>query len=140
MLIDAETGIPQNVLKGDSVCLNSLGAVVKWMSRRGIALLAGLAPVNCDSGEMRGQRHIKGGRGHVRKALYMAAIAAARCNPSLKIFRDRLRTAGKAPKVAITAVMRKLVMGGRVRSRGYFTNSKLPSFTVISTRARSSTP
>jgi transposase len=58
---------------------------------------------------MRGQRHIKGGRAHVRSALYMAAVSAIRCNPDLKAFNSRLRAAGKAPKVALTAVMRKLV-------------------------------
>ncbi len=66
--------------------------------------------MNCDSGEMRGQRRIKGGRAHVRSALYMAAVAASRCNPDLKAFYDRLRNAGKAAKLALTAVMRKLVL------------------------------
>lgn len=87
-------------------CLAELGL----LSGGQIALLAGVAPVNCDSGEMRGQRHIKGGRAHVRKVLYMAAIAAARCNPDMKTFYTRLRAAGKAAKVALTAVMRKLVV------------------------------
>lgn len=86
-------------------CLSELGV----LSGGKIALLAGVAPINCDSGEMRGQRHIKGGRAHVRSALYMAAVCAIRCNPDLKAFNDRLRAAGKAPKVALTAVMRKLV-------------------------------
>jgi transposase len=75
-----------------------------------IAMLAGLAPVNCDSGERRGQRHIKGGRAHVRSVLYMAAVTAARCNPHLKAFYDHLRAAGKPPKLALTAVMRKLII------------------------------
>lgn len=74
-----------------------------------IALLAGLAPVACDSGDKTGQRHIKGGRGHVRSAIYMAALTAARCNPDLKLFHDRLVANGKPAKVALTAVMRKLV-------------------------------
>lgn len=87
-------------------CLAELGQ----LSRGGIALLAGLAPLNCDSGQMRGQRHIKGGRGHVRTSLYMAAICAIRCNPDLKTVYQRLRKNGKAAKVAITAVMRKLVI------------------------------
>ena len=87
-------------------CLSELG----YLSGGQIALLAGVAPVNCDSGEMRGQRHIKGGRAHVRKVLYMAAIAAARSNPDMKTFYTRLRAAGKAAKVALTAVMRKLVV------------------------------
>lgn len=74
------------------------------------ALLAGLAPVACDSGEKRGERHIRGGRGEVRTGIYMAAIAAARSNPDLKAFYRRLRDRGKLFKVAITAVMRKLVV------------------------------
>ena len=87
-------------------CLSELGV----LSGGQIALLAGVAPINCDSGEMRGQRRIKGGRAHVRSALYMAAVSAIRCNPDLKAFNGRLRAAGKAPKVALTAVMRKLVL------------------------------
>jgi len=73
------------------------------------AMLAGLAPVACDSGDLKGARHIRGGRGEVRCALYMAALSAARHNPQLKVFHDRLIAAGKRPKVALTAVMRKLV-------------------------------
>ena len=95
-------------------CLAELGL----LSGGQIALLpapatepgAGVAPVNCDSGEMRGKRHIRGGRAHVRKVLYMAAIAAAKSNPDMKAFYTRLRAAGKAAKVALTAVMRKLVI------------------------------
>lgn len=74
------------------------------------ALLAGLAPVACDSGETHGARRIRGGRAQVRIALYMAALAAARCNPDLATFYRRLRANGKRFKVAITAVMRKLVV------------------------------
>ena len=74
------------------------------------SLIAGLAPLACDSGDKAGQRRIKGGRGHVRTSLYFAAIAAARFNPSLAAVYKRLRHAGKKPKVAITAIMRKLVV------------------------------
>lgn len=87
-------------------CLSELGLIGGGQ----IALLVGVAPINCDSGDMRGQRHIKGGRAHVRKVLDMAAIAAARCNPDMKTFYARLRSAGKPAKVALTAVMRKLVI------------------------------
>jgi len=87
-------------------CLPELG----MLGGGQIAALAGVAPMNCDSGDMRGQRRIKGGRAHVRSALYMAAVAASRCNPDLKAFYDRLRNAGKAAKLALTAVMRKLVL------------------------------
>jgi len=79
-------------------------------SGKAAALLAGLAPLACDSGEKAGQRHIKGGRAFVRTSLYLAAIAAARFNPQLSDDYKRLRDAGKKAKVAITAIMRKLVV------------------------------
>lgn len=79
-------------------------------SAKGVSLLTGLAPIACDSGERTGERHIKGGRSTVRTALYMAALAAARHNPDLAAFYTRLRKAGKKPKVALVAVMRKLVI------------------------------
>ena len=69
----------------------------------------GVAPFNADSGRWRGQRRIWGGRADVRAGLYMAALAAIRCNPVLKTFYQRLRTTGKAPKVALVAVMHKLL-------------------------------
>lgn len=75
-----------------------------------VAAMAGLAPFNVDSGQFRGQRRIKGGRKRVRDALYMAAVAAARCNPHFKRFYQRLRDAGKPAKVAIIAVARKLLV------------------------------
>ena len=73
------------------------------------AALAGLAPYNHDSGPQRGQRHIAHGRPLARRALYMAALVAARFNPVLRPFYQRLRAAGKPGKVAVVAVMRKLV-------------------------------
>jgi transposase len=79
-------------------------------SAKAASHLAGLAPFADDSGERAGARHIRGGRAHVRIAIYMAAVAAARCNPDLAAFYKRLREHGKKPKVAITAVMRKLVV------------------------------
>ena len=79
------------------------------LNRRQIAALVGVAPFNCDSGTRRGSRHIWGGRSAVRTALYMATISAIRCNPVITAFHRRLRAAGKKPKVAITACMRKLL-------------------------------
>lgn len=79
------------------------------LNRRQIAALVGVAPLNCDSGTMRGSRHIWGGRAVVRTALYMATLAAIRCNPVIAAFHARLKAAGKKPKVAITACMRKLL-------------------------------
>jgi transposase len=75
-----------------------------------ISLLAGLAPLNCDSGNMRGQRKIWGGRAEVRTTLYMATLCAIRHNPVIKIFYTRLCEAGKLKMVAIVACMRKLLV------------------------------
>jgi len=88
------------------------------LNRRQIAALVGVAPFNCDSGTMRGSRHIWGGRAPVRSVLYMATITAIRCNPVIRDFHGRLRAAGKKPKVAITACMRKLltILNSMVRS------------------------
>lgn len=72
--------------------------------------LAGVAPLNHDSGQFRGQRHIHGGRSAVRRVLYMAALAATVHNPILKAFYQQLRARGKPAKLALTAVMRKLVV------------------------------
>jgi transposase len=74
------------------------------------AALAGVAPYNHDSGDLKGVRHISGGRRPVRCALYMATLSAVRHDRILKAFYTRLRTAGKKPLVALTACMRKLVV------------------------------
>jgi len=80
------------------------------LNRRQIASLVGLAPMNRDSGTLRGHRTIIGGRRMVRSALYMPTLSAIRCNPLIKRFYKRLRAIGKPPKVAITACMRKLLI------------------------------
>ena len=79
------------------------------LSRQRIAALAGLAPVNRDSGRMRGKRAIGGGRADVRTALSMAALTAVRHNPPIKRFYDKLVAAGNAKKVALTAAAHKLL-------------------------------
>lgn len=79
------------------------------LSRREISALVGVAPFNRDSGQMRGKRAIFGGRGQVRRSLYMAALVAIRFNAVVKRFYDRLVAAGKPKKVAIVACMRKLL-------------------------------
>jgi transposase len=79
------------------------------LDRRAIAALVGVAPFNCDSGTHRGRRHIWGGRASVRATLYMAALVATRHNAPLRAFYRRLRDAGKPAKVALVAVMRKLL-------------------------------
>lgn len=72
--------------------------------------LAGVAPFNKDSGQMKGKRQINGGRAPVRAALYMAALSAKKSNAALKRFYDRLITRGKLKKVALVACMRKLII------------------------------
>lgn len=79
------------------------------LGRRKIAALVGLAPMNRDSGTLRGRRMIVGGRAAVRSALYMAALAAVRHNPALKAFYGRLVAAGKAKKLALAAAAHKLL-------------------------------
>jgi transposase len=80
------------------------------LSNREAAALAGLAPFDDDSGRHRGPRRIKGGRAAVRGVLYMAALSAARHNPTLRAFKQRLVRAGKKAKVILTALARKLVV------------------------------
>jgi transposase len=78
------------------------------LNRQEIATLIGVAPFNRDSGTLRGKRSL-GGRAQVRAVLYMSTLAAVRHNSVLKAFYERLRAVGKAPKVALTACMRKLL-------------------------------
>ena len=80
------------------------------LSRRQIAALVGVAPFNRDSGAWRGRRAIWGGRASVRAVLYMATVSATRANPAIRAFYQRLVAAGKRPKVALTACMRKLLI------------------------------
>jgi transposase len=80
------------------------------LDRHHIASLVGVAPMNRDSGTMRGKRRVQGGRPDVRSGLYMAALTAARCNPVLSEVYKRLCQAGKPKKVAIVAVLRRLVV------------------------------
>jgi transposase len=79
------------------------------LNRQQICKLVGVAPLNRDSGQQRGTRHIYGGRAHLRSVLYMAALTAVRHNPTIKDFYQRLRANHKPFKVAITACMRKLL-------------------------------
>jgi len=86
-------------------CLPELGQ----LSSREIGKLVGVAPLNRDSGKMRGKRTTWGGRGGVRAALYMASLSAVRHNPVIKAFYQRLRSSGKLPKVALVACMHKIL-------------------------------
>jgi transposase len=80
------------------------------MNRKQVAALVGVAPYAFESGTLKGRRCIWGGRANVRQVLYMAAMSASNWNPVLKAFHDRLEAAGKKPKVAIVAVMRKMMI------------------------------
>lgn len=96
---------------GSVTCLTLLAKCPELgqLDRRAIAALVGLAPLANDSGKHRGKRFVWGGRAEVRAVLYMATVAAMRCNPVIKTFALRLKTAGKPAKVVITACMRKLL-------------------------------
>jgi transposase len=87
------------------------------MNRKQVAALVGVAPYAFESGTLKGRRCIWGGRAHVRQVLYMAAMSASNWNPVFKAFHDRLRAAGKLPKIVIVAVMRKMTttLNGMVR-------------------------
>lgn len=80
------------------------------LNRKQITSLVGLAPINRDSGTLRGQRHIFGGRADVRRVLYVAALVGTRFNPVLKAFYAKLLAAGKPKKVALVACMHKLLV------------------------------
>ena len=86
--------------------LPELGSI----NRKELAALVGVAPLMCESGAMRGKAMIKGGRAHLRKALYMPVLSCIRCNQDLRKFYERLRQNGKPAKVALIAVMRKLII------------------------------
>lgn len=95
------------------------------LNRREIAALVGIAPMANDSGSSKGRRRIQGGRFDVRRVLYMAALTASRRNPVVKAFYERLIAAGKCPKVALVACMRKLLttLNAMVRTNKTWDNS-----------------
>ncbi len=80
------------------------------LNRRQVSALVGVAPLNRDSGVMRGKRLVWGGRASVRTALYMAAMCAIRYNPVIRAYYQRLLARGKPRKVALVACMRKLLV------------------------------
>ena len=79
------------------------------LNRRKIAALVGVAPLNCDSGTMRGKRTVWSGRAKLRDVLYRAVLVATKFNPVFATFYQRLSDAGKVKKVALVACMRKLL-------------------------------
>lgn len=97
---------------GDAVTRTLLAELPELgkMGTKQIAVLVGVAPLNCDSGTKRGRRAVWGGRSRVRAALYMAALVGKRCNPTLRAFYERLLAAGKPKRVALIACTRKLLI------------------------------
>ncbi len=89
------------------------------LNRKEVSALVGVAPINRDSGKMKGKRRIQGGRHSVRTILYMATLSATQCNPVIKAFYQQLVAQGKHKKVAITACMRKFItmLNAMVRDR-----------------------
>ena len=105
-LLRSVPGVGPNLVRTLLADLPELGT----LTDRAAAALVGVAPINRDSGHYRGYRMILGGRPTVRRALYMSALVASRHNPVLARFYQRLRAAGKPAKVALVAVMRKLLV------------------------------
>jgi transposase len=122
-ILQSCTGIGPKVSASLIAAMPELGLI----SRNQASALAGLAPMNQDSGKHRGKRMIRGGRPGVRQALYMAALVASRHNPVIRQFYQRLRLAGKPAKVALTACMRKLlvILNAMLKNRTYW-NQQLP--------------
>lgn len=104
-LLSAVKGVGKQTILSLCASLPELGR----LNRRKLAALVGVAPFNCDSGTMRGTRRCWGGRADVRAVLYMATVTAARCNPVIRAFYQRLLAMGKPKKLALIACMRKLL-------------------------------
>lgn len=114
---------------GDASAFSLLASLPELgtVNRRKIAALAGLAPFNHDSGKLRGKRMISGGRADVRKALYMPALVASQHNITIRNFYLKLINAGKPPKLALTACMRKLLIILNANLKNYQNNICLDS-------------
>lgn len=114
---------------GDQTCRTLLIELPELgqLNRSKIAALAGVAPMNHDSGKLRGARHIRGGRVAVRNALYMACFSGLKCNPTIKQLYGRLRKTGKTFKMAMTACMRKLliIVNAMIKEKTTFTSKSV---------------
>lgn len=113
----AEWTEKQTILKsvpgvGDTLTYTVLGDLPELgeLNNREISKLVGVAPINRDSGKLRGKRRIQGGRANIRTVLYMATLSATQCNPVIKAFYKKLVAQGKHKKVALTACMRKFII------------------------------
>lgn len=125
-VLQSVPGIGDQVSRTLIIRLPELGT----MERRQITSLVGLAPMSWDSGAMKGARHIRGGRSAVRVALYQGALSAVRLNKEFKDFYAKLKAAGKASKVALTAVARKLLVlvnAMLAKNELWRANSELPA-------------
>ncbi|MFZ5451490.1 MAG: IS110 family transposase [Thermodesulfobacteriota bacterium] len=122
-ILQSFTGVGPKVSASLIADMPELGTLTRGKA----SALAGLAPMNRDSGQFRGKRMIQGGRPAVRQALYMAALVASRHNPVIRDFYQRLRLAGKPAKVALTACMRKLlvILNAMLKNRTHW-NPQLP--------------
>ncbi len=105
-ILDSVPGVGPVLISSLVVELPELGT----LNRKQIAALVGVAPFNNDSGQWRGRRRIWGGRAHLRSVLYMSVVAGLRFNSTIRMFYKHLIAAGKAPKVALVACMRKLLV------------------------------
>ena len=113
----AEWAEKQSLLKtvpgvGDTLIYTLLADLPELgeINNKEIGKLVGVAPINRDSGRMRGKRRIQGGRANIRTVLYMATLSATQCNPVIKAFYKKLVAQGKHRKVALTACMRKFII------------------------------
>jgi transposase len=104
-IIQSVPGLGPRFAAGAIAWLPELGQI----GSKPAAALVGIAPYDEDSGAHHGERHIKGGRREIRNLLYMASLAATRCNPVIKAHYQQLRARGKKFKVALVACMRKLI-------------------------------
>jgi len=96
---------------GNTLCYSLLADLPELgtLNNREISALVGVAPINRDSGRLRGKRRVQGGRAAIRAVLYMATLSALQCNPVIRAFYQKLLAQGKHTKVAITACMRKFI-------------------------------
>lgn len=134
-LLTSVPGVGRVVATTLLAALPELGQI----SSKQLASLVGIAPLNCDSGKMRGKHHIMGGRGLVRSVLYMSALVAVQHNPLISAFYQRLLNAGKAKKVALIACAHKLlgILNAMVKQQESWrhpTDSEVPPLALPGTR------
>ena len=115
-VLQEESGVGPIVARSLLIDLPELGRV----TRQQIAALAGVAPMNCDTGKKKGVRKICGGRSSVRRMLYMAALVASRHHPKIRAHYLHLQAMGKCKKVALVACMRKLLVILNAKLRDFF--------------------